>query len=54
MMVAGKPCHLSAPHGFSVNDYIDPDSFTLTHCSVDDAYVIVNSPAGYKCTHEQE
>ena len=36
-------CHLSVPHGSSVNDFIDPDIFTLTYCSVDDAYVIVNS-----------
>lgn len=36
-------CHLSAPCGSSINDYIDPDLFTLAYCSVDDAYAIVNS-----------
>ena len=36
-------CHLSAPHGSSINDYIDPESFSLTYCSVDDAYAIVNA-----------
>ena len=45
MMVAGVPyvCHLSAPHGFSINSHIDSESFFLTYCSVDDAYAIVNS-----------
>ena len=36
-------CHLSAPHNSGVNDFIDPDVFTLTYCSVDDTYAIVNS-----------
>jgi len=36
-------CHHSAPHGPSVNDHIDPDLFTLTYCSVDDDYAIINS-----------
>ena len=36
-------CQLSAPNGSSINDHIDPGSFSLTYCSVDDAYAIVNS-----------
>ena len=36
-------CHLSAPHGSSINNYIDHKSFSLTYCSVDDTYAIVNS-----------
>ena len=34
--------HLSAPHGYSINDYINPDAYSLSYCSVDNAYVIVN------------
>ena len=34
--------HLSAPAGSSINDFIDPDTYTLTYCSVDDAYSIIN------------
>ena len=34
--------HLSAPHGNSINDYINPDDYTLSYCSVDDAYAILN------------
>ena len=34
--------HLSAPHGSSINDYINPDDYTLSYCSVDDAYAILN------------
>ena len=33
--------HLSAPHGNSINDYINPDDYTLSYCSVDDAYAIL-------------
>ena len=29
--------HLSAPPGRSINDFIDPDAYTLSYCSVDDA-----------------
>ena len=36
-------CHLSAPHDSSINYHIDPELFSLTYCSVDDAYAIVNS-----------
>ena len=36
-------CHLSAPHSSSINNHIDPELFSLTYCSVDDAYAIVNS-----------
>ena len=41
MTVAGEP--YATPHGSSINDYIDPESFSLTYCSVDDAYAMVNS-----------
>ena len=34
--------HLSAPHGNSINDCINPWDYTLFYCSVDDAYVILN------------
>ena len=34
--------HLSAPHDNSINDYINPDDYTLSYCSVDDAYAILN------------
>ena len=36
-------CYLSAPHGSGINNHIDPELFSLTYCSVDDAYAIVNS-----------
>ena len=35
--------HLSAPHGTSINDFIDPEQYSLSYCSVDDAFAIVNS-----------
>ena len=35
--------HLSAPPGRSINDFIDSDAYTLSYCSVDDAYAIINS-----------
>ena len=34
--------HLSAPDGFSINDFIDPFTFSLSYCSIDDAYTIIN------------
>ena len=34
--------HLSAPYELSINDFIDPLNYTLTYCSVDDAYTIIN------------
>ena len=34
--------HLSAPLGYSINDFIDPSTYTLSYCTVDDAYAIVN------------
>ena len=34
--------HLSAPYGSSINDSIDPDAYTLSYCSVDDAFNIVS------------
>ena len=35
--------HLSAPPGRNINDFIDPDAYTLSYCTVDDAYAIINS-----------
>ena len=35
--------HLSAPPGHNINDFIDPDAYTLSYCSVDDVYAIINS-----------
>ena len=35
--------HLSAPHGTSINDFIDPEQYSLSYYSVDDAFAIVNS-----------
>ena len=34
--------HLSAPLGNSINDFIDPTTYSLIYCTVDDAYAIVN------------
>ena len=34
--------HLSAPVGFSINDYIDSSTYSLSYCSVDDAYAFIN------------
>ena len=34
--------HLSAPDGRSINDFIDPFTYSLTYCSIDDAYTIIN------------
>ena len=33
--------HLSAPHGSSINDFFDPEAYTFSYCSVDDAFAIV-------------
>jgi len=30
------------PYELSINDFIDPLNYTLTYCSVDDAYTIIN------------
>ena len=35
--------HLSAPYGSSINDSISSQDYTLSYCSVDDAFVIVSS-----------
>ena len=32
----------STPFGNSINNFIDLDVYTLTYCTVDDAYAIVN------------
>ena len=34
--------HLSAPDGLSINDFIDPFSYSLKYCSIDDACTIIN------------
>jgi len=34
--------HLCAPAPHSINDYIDSDSYSLTYCTIDDAYSIIN------------
>ena len=34
--------HLSAPTGHSVNDFIDPFTYSLSYYSIDDAYTIIN------------
>ena len=34
--------HRSAPDGRSINDFIDPFTYSLTYCSIDDAYTIIN------------
>ena len=34
--------HLSASAGQSVNDFIDPFTYSLSYCSIDDAYTIIN------------
>ena len=41
----GESCiiyYLSAPVGFSINDFIDPSMYSLSYCSVDDAYEFIN------------
>ena len=35
--------HLSAPYGSSINDSISSQDYTLSYCSVDDAFMIVSS-----------
>ena len=39
--------HLLAPPGISINDFIDPNSYTLSYCLVDDAYSIINELRRY-------
>ena len=34
--------HISAPHGYSINDHINHDAYSLSYCSVDNVYAIVN------------
>ena len=34
--------HLSAPHGSSINDHIDPSCFSLRYCTIDTAVSIIN------------
>lgn len=35
--------HLSAPYGSSINDFISSQDYTLSYCSVDDAFAIVSA-----------
>ena len=35
--------HLSAPQNFSINDFIDPPLYSLSYCTIDDAYRIINT-----------
>ena len=34
--------HLSAPTTHNINDFIDPLMYSLSYCSIDDAYTIIN------------
>jgi len=34
--------HLSAPFAQSINDFIDPSSYSLSYCTIDDAYQMLN------------
>ena len=34
--------HLSAPLNSSVNNFINPDDYSLSYCSIDDAYAFIN------------
>ena len=34
--------HLSTRIGLSINDFIDPNTYSLSYCSVDDAYAFIN------------
>ena len=34
--------HLSAPVGFSIHNFINFSMYSLSHCSVDDAYAFIN------------
>ena len=35
--------HLSTPYGSNINDSIDPDTFSLSYCSIDDTFAIVSA-----------
>ena len=35
--------HLSAPPNSSINDFINPDDYSLSYCSIDDAYSFINA-----------
>ena len=35
--------HLSAPQNFSINDFIDPSLYSLSYCTIDNAYRIINT-----------
>ena len=34
--------HLSAPPHTSINDFIDPNNYSLSYCTIDDAYDYIN------------
>ena len=46
--------HLSAPTGSSINDFIDVITYTLTYCTVDDAYTIINKLAWTRSLTQQD
>ena len=35
--------YLSAPAGHSINDFIDSLTYSISYCSIDDAYTIINT-----------
>ena len=35
--------NLSAPAGHSINDFIDSLTYSISYCSIDDAYTIINT-----------
>ena len=35
--------HFSTPYGSNINDSIDPDTFTLSYCSIDETFAIVSA-----------
>ena len=34
--------HLSAPPYITINDFIDPDDYSLSYCTIDDTYNFIN------------
>ena len=42
MMAVGKLSIICLPLPDQVNDFIDPNTYTLSYCSVDDPYTIIN------------
>ena len=40
--MTGTTLFTSVPAGHSINDFIDPLTYSLSYCSIDDAYTIIN------------